>query len=464
MKRVTTFAIALALIATGCISDSANERTILVDYSSDEFSSFMLDNFPGKVIVGAGTTLVFKQTWTGEPHTVTGGTLVDDMMKKSKPFMDLFMGFEALVASGVDLPEEGEEPDMPAAEFFRRVDEAEDANAKRQLYSGYDALREQGLKLPDRKDPGDATNGDIDEVLGPAGEEFFDNIRTPWAIDENETGAFFITQNGGQPCYLTTGGPPKKTEQACRQEQQRQPAFEGTATYYNSGIIPYEGPRGNTFRVELTPDIDPGNYFFYCSVHGPGQSTEVEVTNDSGRVQSQEEINRQARKEIEEYVRPMQKLYRDAARDAKAEMVGEKLEGPFAGLYPRVHAAINEMVPKTIRTNVGDEVTWKILGADHSISFDVPKYFPIMTFANDGTIELNPRLQEPAGGSPKIREQEGEGIFRVDGGTYDGDGFFSSGLFGAEPYAEYTLRFSQSGTYKYACLLHPPMVGTVVVS
>jgi plastocyanin len=121
-------------------------------------------------------------------------------------------------------------------------------------------------------------------------------------------------------------------------------------------------------------------------------------------------------------------------------------------------------VPKAITADVGEPVTWKIMGADHTITFDVPKYFPIIRFADDGEISMNPRLQKPAGGSPKIGEPEEEEILEVDGGTYDGTGFYSSGLFGGEPYAEYTLRFSEPGTYKYACLLHPPMVGTVEVT
>jgi plastocyanin len=55
-------------------------------------------------------------------------------------------------------------------------------------------------------------------------------------------------------------------------------------------------------------------------------------------------------------------------------------------------------------------------------------------------------------------------VFKIDGGTYDGTGFWSSGLFGAEPYAEYTLRISKPGTYPYACLIHPSMIGQVVVT
>src|SRR5204863_331150 len=132
--------------------------------------------------------------------------------------------------------------------------------------------------------------------------------------------------------------------------------FDGMSSFYSSGVIPYEGAQGNTFRVRLSKDIKPGKYTFFCAVHGPLQSTEVEVRGPGADVPSQAEITREARKEI------------------------------------------------------------------------------------------------------------GEVATSVDGGTYDGNGFWSSGLLSSDPYMEYTLRISKPGTYRYACLLHPPMVGTLVVT
>jgi hypothetical protein len=56
----------------------------------------------------------------------------------------------------------------------------------------------------------------------------------------------------------------------------------------------------------------------------------------------------------------------------------------------------------------------------------------------------------------------------VDGGTWDGAGFRSSGfpicLGGDCPPARFSLTFTKPGTYRYACLLHPAMIGTVVVT
>ncbi len=463
MKKVWFAALTVAMIANGCgIGGGSNERTVLVDYSYDEFATALFKNFPAKVDVTPGMTVVFKQVWTGEPHTVTGGTAVDEMMSKAGPWTSFFGSFEALAGSG-DLPDP-EDPSGPASALFEAIDKSEDTANRDKLFAAYDELVEQGVPLVDRKDPGDASFESLVETVDKYSEAFLEDSGLPWAFGETN-----ITQNAGQPCYLTKGLPPKDEDDPCSEGQQRQPEFDGNASYYNSGVIPYEGPQGNTFRVKLAGDIAPGTYFFYCAVHGPDQSTELEVKPSGSTVASQADVNRRARREIEEFAKPMVEVFNDA-KDGEISDAGETIEAPFAGLDVPVHGILNEMIPKTIRADVGEKVTWKLMGADHSISFDVPRYFPIMRFANSGKISLNPRLEEPAGGSPPLPE-DGEhgpddsgGVIKVDGGTYDGSGFWSSGLISADPYAEYSLRFSEPGTYKYACLLHPPMVGTVVVT
>ncbi len=463
MKKLSVALAALALVATSCMSGGPNERIVLVDFSHDEFSSFMIANFPQEVSVAAGNTVVFKQTWTGEPHTVTGGTAVNAMMEKAKYFIPLFEAFEGLRANGVDLPEEGERPDQPVAEVFEMVEESDVEPHRTNFLKAYDALVKAGSKLPARDELGDMTNAEHDKIFVEETDAIFEESGLPFAIDETEGGEFFVTQNAGQPCYLTKGVPPKDAGKPCADARQEQPAFDGTANYYNSGIIPYEGPQGNTFRVPIAADTKPGSYFFYCAVHGPSQYTEVKVRPEGSEVPAQEEVSRKARKEIADFAAPMLRSYRDA-RDGRMEAFGEEITAPFGGVATEAHGSINVYLPGTIRTRVGERVTWKMMGADHTVTFGVPEYFPIIQFRENGNVRLNPRMVRPAGGHPEIPEQEGEGVFRVDGGTYDGTGFYSSGLFAAEPYAEYSLRFSKPGTYKYACLLHPPMVGTVVVS
>ncbi len=94
--------------------------------------------------------------------------------------------------------------------------------------------------------------------------------------------------------------------------------------------------------------------------------------------------------------------------------------------------------PSTITIDVGDSVTWTIQGDAHTVSFlsGAPQPSP-----------LDPASQAPAGGT-----------------TYDGTGIVSSGIIPPVPgHNTYTLTFTKAGTFGYACLIHPGMVGTVIV-
>jgi hypothetical protein len=68
---------------------------------------------------------------------------------------------------------------------------------------------------------------------------------------------------------------------------------------------------------------------------------------------------------------------------------------------------------------------------------------PPFQFLGDGTVRLNPRLAPAAGGAPQPPKEatthETRGVQKIDGGTYSGSGFWSSGLIGADLYIEYTL-------------------------
>src|SRR5439155_98842 len=111
----------------------------------------------------------------------------------------------------------------------------------------------------------------------------------------------------------------------------------------------------------------------------------------------------------------------------------------------------------------GAPITWKMMGADHTIAFGVPAYFPQVEFLKDGTVRLNPKIHPPAGGAKTYPSPQGEnggsGPSKWDGGTYGGSGFWSSGLIGNQPYLEYTVRIAKPGSYRVACLIHPAMVG-----
>jgi plastocyanin len=411
--RPVALLLVLALLGacSGGDDSGPRERTIRVDFSHDEFGSYFLEYYPRKVTLRPGDTAVFKQAWTGEPHSVTMGTLVDNLVELVDPYIERMKG-------GEPLPEE-EPPEV----------------------------EEAGRPLP--------------FMFGESFEE--------------------VNQLAAQPCYIETGDIPADVQEPC--EEQTLPAFKGTETYYNSGFIPYEGSGGNEFRVPLSEDIDEGTYYFYCNYHGSLMSGAITVVGEGESIPSQEEVNRQAREEIEVAAQPLRDEL-EKAKNGELEIPEEEagflrrsghlkpgtnfFRGNLSGLYAESSfvGGINEFIPKEIEARAGEKVTWINLG-QHTISFDVPRYFPIISVEDDGTVVYNPRISPAAGGAPDPPEPNFEAEnpepVVIDAGTWDGEGFFSSGLILADPFVEYSITFSKPGTYKYACLIHPPMTGTVTV-
>ena len=416
LMLVPVLALAAVIAACGGSDGSGpQERTIRVDYSHDEFASYFLEYYPRKVTLRPGDTAVFKQTWTGEPHSVTMGTLVDDLVKVVDPYIER-------MKDGEPLPDE--EPEE---------------------------VREAGEALP-------------------------------WMFGEDLED---VNQLAAQPCYIGTGEMPADVKQPC--EERTLPAFKGTETYYNSGFIPYEGRGGNEFRVPLADDIEPGTYYFYCNYHGSIMSGAINVVDRGASIPSQQEVNRQAREEIEQSAAPLRREL-EKVKNGELEVPEPEagflrrsghlrpgtnfFRGNLSGLYAEESfiGGINEFLPQDIEAEAGEKVTWINLGM-HTISFNVPRYFPIISVEDDGTVVYNPQIAPPAGGAPEPPppfegEEQSEGPpepVSIDAGTWDGEGFYSSGLIGADPFLEYSITFSRPGSYKYACLIHPPMTGTVVV-
>lgn len=96
------------------------------------------------------------------------------------------------------------------------------------------------------------------------------------------------------------------------------------------------------------------------------------------------------------------------------------------------------MLPKVVVIKAGESVTWvNKSGFDvHTVTFLAGKDMSTLTEADFGAVTAE------------------------SGSTYSG-GYLSSGIFGDG--GTYTLTFDKPGTYEYLCLLHPQMVGTVVV-
>jgi len=122
--------------------------------------------------------------------------------------------------------------------------------------------------------------------------------------------------------------------------------------------------------------------------------------------------------------------------------------------------AVNGFFPQSVRVRVGDTVTWKIASDEpHSATFLTEEGKP-------------PDPVPVPGGGPTDIMLNPVGFFTTRAPdapveTYDGTGYRNSGYLSVgkviPPLESYSLTFVKPGTYQYHCLIHPAMIGEVVV-
>ena len=374
MRRYASLIAVLALTAAACstgTSTTAQIHAVQVDTGGEgDFNFFALTYFPNELTVHAGDTVRFENAFNGEPHTVTLGTLVQDLLDASDA-----------------LTEEPEEP-LPQEAALP-------------------------LLLPDG--PGDAP------------------------------------QAAANPCFLATGEPP--ATDPCTSEQQDQVPFDGTQSFYNSGWLAPD----LDFSVELADDIAPGTYRYFCLLHRQGMQGSITVVPDGEEIPTAEEVAQEREDAIAEIQAALQPAFDQAAASGP--------DAVFAGTgSPELeNAAINEFLPKEVSIEAGDTVSWNVIGP-HTISFNAPTEAKLaLTAAPDGSFHANEAAFVPSPPGPPPGEiQEAT---TIDGGSFDGEGFASSGIIISFPpeLATYTLTFTTAGTYNYQCLIHEDMEGTVRV-
>jgi plastocyanin len=139
--------------------------------------------------------------------------------------------------------------------------------------------------------------------------------------------------------------------------------------------------------------------------------------------------------------------------------------GNLAGAGKDLELSINEFFPKTITTRVNEKVTWTMVN-HHTISFNAPKYLPIVNLAKNGAVSFNKKLDETGGWTMPQAGGSDNGppppARNIDVGKWDGKGFHSTGT-NLNTGDTFSVTFTKPGTYLYACVVHPPMVAKVVV-
>ena len=368
----------------GSNSSSGASRTILVDYNYDQFATSTLGYFPQFAEVHPGDRIAFKQAWTGEAHTVTLGTLTNDIGNILKPYF-----------TGEKPVPEGEPP----------------------------GLEDAARRLP-------SFNG----------------------------GGSNINQTAAQPCYLRGGQSLPSEGKACGRVAQ--PDFTGREPFYSSGFIPYEGNEGNRYSLRLSKTIAPGDYYYYCLIHGPGMAGWLRVKPASQSLSSEHS------KDLDVALKDLRTAY-DKGKNGKLDLPptdpkADISAGAFTSETAKFFGFVDEFFPKTFTTKVGQKVTWFV--AAHTVSFKVPKYGPQLSVdPKTHAVKPNNQAYDPVGlNIPEGPSDHSDNapMRVIDGGSYDGSKFISTGVLDG---AAFSLTFTKAGTYQYACTIHPRMVGTLIV-
>jgi len=385
---------ALALLIAACGNTStggpaAQRLTVFVDDkqpSGQPINLAALAYFPNELSAHPGDTIDFKVRWTGDPHTITFGSLVDADLKAFVP------------------PQPGAPPAAPTAE---------------------------SKKLPN---------------LVP--------------IPPLNPGPPDINQAAAQPCFLASGEPPAGT--ACTPDQQKQPDFDGTQTFYNGGFLPQDA----VFTMKIADGAKAGTFGFMCLLHREIMSGKLHIVDKSNTADGPIDVTKRGESQSSALIQTLQ------VATTAAEKAGP--DGVSAGVVDRTGKVIGSLAaqfgPKDISIPVGGSVTWHVAGP-HTITFgaatsDVGN----VAKGSDGSFHLVGKAFGPAGG-PGAPNAPPAGTSPlkpalIDGGTWNGQGLHSSGFILSVPdnaFFAYKLTFSTAGTYQYLCLIHPDMEGTVKV-
>ena len=421
MRQVRWVALAgaLAMVLGSCGGGTTSSsgsggganRTVLVDYKHDQFASAFVRYFPNELTVRQGDTVTFKQTWSGEPHSVTLGKVVDNIFQY-EPLLQQYDSEEAARAGGVS-------------------DET------------IQAVKDTLVRLPSM------TKQD-DEIFQPGARPCF------------------IARYEDVPVFGDGDDAPYDDTKTCPAGDTKQPAFTGRQSLHNSGFIPYQGAKGNTFTLPVAADATPGTYHFFCNYHWIEMNGTITIVPKDKAIPSQQAVTTLAQKQVatdaKQALGQVRKAQRGDLDGAKGPLVGRWVGKPDD---PNVPVSINEFFPATVNAKVGKPVTWTDQGWTHTVSFNVPKYFPIFTVAKSGDVHWDAKSYKPqVWTAPPIPQGSGPSNppppRNIDVGTWDGTGgFHSSGML--VPGDTFTVTFSKPGTYLFACVLHPPMVGKVVV-
>jgi len=269
-------------------------------------------------------------------------------------------------------------------------------------------------------------------------------------------------QSAAQPCFLATGVPPLSlTGSAPACPKTAQPDFDGTQSFYNSGVL---GTVRDTFTVRLSPNIKPGTYSLMCLIHRSVMTGSITVAPKATPVPGPDAVTADGTNQFNAMVADVTPV----SQAAQTKTANNAVLGSGDPVhYPSVVLA--EFGPKTLSIPVGGTVTWNEF-AFHTVSLgSAAADVGLLNKAPDGSVHFAPKSGAPVGFNtpPALFEfpppDNGKPV--AVSYTYPGSGFANSGITGSLPpvFITFKVTFAKAGTYTARCLVHNDMTATVKV-
>ncbi len=235
------------------------------------------------------------------------------------------------------------------------------------------------------------------------------------------------------------------------------PAGGGTldpAAYANSGLPSRTKPTG-TWLLRFT---HPGTFRLHCLVHR-GMSMVVHVVPRRRAVPSPAQVRARARAELRAALALARRLER--FRPPRLTVLAGHDAGPVSWM---------RFFPEHLRVRVGQTVTFRVdsMMDPHTITFGPESY--------TGEIERTLIEPQPAAGGPPALVFNPLGVYPSEPprspliytGANHGNGFLNSGMLDTNPSTpnppEVRITFTRPGTYRFECVIHPDMDGTITVA
>lgn len=230
-------------------------------------------------------------------------------------------------------------------------------------------------------------------------------------------------------------------------------SFDGSKAVYSGA--PLSGPP-KPWKVKLTKT---GTFTYYCPIH-PGMTGKVKVVGKSQFAGSAKQDKVRADKQVATDLATLKQLAK------KAAPAGDVIQ---AGPDGKNGATLLRFSPAEKTVKVGAPVTLTMTpGTRETHTFTFARDIKSLKPLTDGFIS------PLAGSSPPALGLASQAVYPSDApplpydGTQHGDGYWNSGVLDSTPATpspeSATITFSAPGTYQYLCIIHPEMVGKVIVT